>query len=299
MKSVLITGGTGFIGFPLVTALSVAGYQVIVLTRDLAKARIKLPAEVNVISSLDALTTLPDIVVNLAGEPLAARRWSAETKAYIRDSRIGFTDRLFDFFERKGKFPARIINGSAIGYYGNCGSRLLDEGMPAGTDFAARLCEDWEVSARQFEQRGSSLCVLRIGIVLGANGGALKQMLPAFRMGVGGPMGGGEQYMSWIHIDDMVRLILFVIDHPVIVGPVNAVSSQSVTNRDFSRILADVLRRPAFFPMPAFVLRLLFGEMADTVLLASQRVLPSRAVGSGFDFRYPDLKDTFENLLRK
>lgn len=299
MKSVLVTGGTGFIGLPLVEALRGHGYQVTVLTRDTEMARWKLPEGVNIVATLDALGAIPDVLVNLAGEPLAARRWSAETKAFIRDSRIGFTNRLFDFFERKGQFPARIINGSAIGFYGNCSDRLLDEGMPVGTDFAAQLCRDWELSAKQFEQRGSSLCVLRIGIVLGMNGGALKQMLPAFRLGGGGPMGSGEQYMSWIHIDDMVRLILFVMDQPVITGPVNAVSPQAVINRDFSQILAGVLRRPALFPMPVFVLRLLFGEMADTVLLASQRVLPSRALVSGFEFRYPDLKDAFENLLIK
>ncbi len=299
MKSVLVTGGTGFIGVPLVEALSAGNYQVTVLTRDPAVARKRLPEEVNVIATLDALDCIPDVLVNLAGEPLAARRWSIEAKAFIRDSRIGFTGKLFDFFERKGKFPTRVINGSAIGYYGSCGGQLLDERKPAGNDFAAQLCRDWESSAKQFEQRGSSLCVLRIGIVLGVNGGALKQMLPAFRLGLGGPMGCGEQYMSWIHIDDMVRLILFVIDHPVITGPVNAVSSQSVTNREFSHILAGVLHRPALFPMPAFVLRLLFGEIADAVLLASQRVLPAQALGGGFEFRYPYLKDTFEELLIK
>ncbi|WP_039912029.1 TIGR01777 family oxidoreductase [Cellvibrio mixtus] len=299
MKSVLVTGGTGFIGVPLVKALSAGNHQVTVLTRDPSAARRQLSGAVNVIATLDALNCIPDVVVNLAGEPLAARRWSAETKAFIWDSRIGFTDKLFDFFERKGKFPARIINGSAIGYYGNCGDQMLDERKPAGTDFAAQLCRDWELSAKQFEQRGSSLCVLRIGIVLGTNGGALKQILPAFRLGLGGPMGSGKQYMSWIHIDDMVRLILFVIDHPVVTGPVNAVSTEPVTNFEFSRILASVLRRPALLPMPAFVLRLLFGEIADVILLASQRVLPTQALGGGFEFRYPDLKDAFEDLLIK
>lgn len=297
MKTVLVTGGTGFIGIPLVKALMASGYRVTVLTRSPERARQKLPDEAGVITELKALDAIPDVMVNLAGEPLAARRWSVETKAFIRDSRIGFTNKLFDFFERKGKFPARVISGSAIGYYGNCGDLLLDEQEPAGTDFAAQLCLDWELSARQFEQRGSSLCVLRTGIVLGINGGALKQMLPAFRWAMGGPMGSGEQYMSWIHIDDMVRLILFVIDHPVITGPINAVSPQSVINRDFSHILAGVLRRPALLPMPALVLRLLFGEMADTVLLASQRVLPRRAIDGGFEFHYPDLKGALDNLL--
>lgn len=299
MKSVLVTGGTGFIGCPLGQALMAAGYQVTVLTRDPVKARARLPEGVGIVADLDNLGTLPDVLVNLAGEPLASRRWSPASKAIIRDSRIGFTDRLFAFFDKHQVFPTRVINGSAIGYYGNCGDRLIDERKPAGIDFAAQLCSDWESAAKQFERRGSSLCVLRTGIVLGTEGGALKQMLPAFRLGLGGPMGSGEQYMSWIHIADMVRLIVFLIDHPVITGPVNAVSSQSVTNRDFARILAKVLRRPAFFRMPGFMLRLLFGEMADILLLASQRVLPTQAFGSGFEFHYPQLEGALENLLGK
>lgn len=299
MRSVLVTGGTGFIGSALVRALVGRGDSVVVLTRNPARARALFPDRVNLVSVPEELSAIPDVLVNLAGEPLAGKRWSSASKIVFRDSRIGTTQALFTFFDVRGVFPARVINGSAIGYYGDCGDMLIDERAPVGADFAARLCRDWELSARQFEQQGSSLCLLRTGIVLGAHGGALKQMLPAFRPGLGGPMGGGGQFMSWIHIDDMVRLILFLIDHPAITGPVNAVSTQPVTNNDFSLALASALHRPAFLRMPGFVLRILFGEMADTLLLASQRVLPGQALGNGFEFLYPELDTAFENLLKK
>lgn len=299
MKSVLVTGGSGFIGGHLVGALVAAGYQVTVLTRNMQKTVAKLPGAVRVISSLDSLDAVPDVLVNLAGEPLAARRWSPELKLLIRSSRIGFTDALFAFFEQRGEFPGRVISGSAIGYYGDCGDKLIDERKPAGTDFAAQLCKGWELSARQFERRGSSLCLVRTGIVLGGEGGALRQMLPAFRMGLGGPMGSGEQYMSWIHIDDMVGLILFLINHPVVTGPVNAVAPHPVTNNQFAFALAQTLHRPAWFAVPTLVLKLLFGEMASTLLLASQRVLPTQALGCGFEFRYPQLGDALKNVFAK
>ncbi len=300
MKSILITGGTGFIGRALVGLLIERGYRVFVLTRDLMLAAGSLPAGVSLIDNLEMLNgSIPDVLVNLAGEPLAGRRWSSTSKQLFRASRIDFTTKLFAFFAAQGVYPGRVISGSAIGYYGNCGDRLVDEREAAGNDFAAELCRDWELAAKQFEIAGSSLCVLRTGIVLGAEGGALKQMLPAFRAGLGGPMGSGEQFMSWIHLDDMVRLILFLIERPAIVGPINAVSSQSVTNLDFAVALANVVHRPALLRIPAFVLMLMFGEMAKILLLPSQRVLPTRALASGFEFRYPQLAGALENLLKK
>ncbi len=300
MKSILITGGTGFIGRALVGLLIERGYRVCVLTRDPGKAAGNLPAGVSLIDNLEMLNgSVPDVLVNLAGEPLAGRRWSFASKQLFRSSRVEFTNKLFAFFAGPGVYPARVISGSAIGYYGNCGDRLVDEREAAGSDFAAELCRDWELAAKQFETAGSSLCLLRTGIVLGAKGGALKQMLPAFRTGLGGPMGNGRQFMSWIHLNDMVRLILFLIERSAIVGPINAVSSQSVTNRDFSVALANVVHRPALIRMPAFVLMLMFGEMAKTLLLSSQRVLPTRALANGFEFRYPQLAGALENLLKK
>lgn len=301
MNSILITGGTGFIGRPLVQLLVASGYEVSVLTRNPVSAKARLPDPVRLIDNLDALPrdkAIPDVLVNLAGEPLAASRWTVRSKALFRASRIDFTDNIFSYFERRGVFPSRVISGSAIGYYGDCGDRLVDERESVGAGFAAQLCADWELSARQFESRGASLCVLRTGIVLGGDGGALGQMLPSFRLGLGGSLGDGKQYMSWIHITDMVRLILFLATHPAITGPVNAVSPQPVSNGDFSRTLAKVLRRPAFLGVPAFMLRFLFGEMAGSLLLASQRVLPTRALNNGFEFTYPQLEGTLANLLQ-
>ncbi|QEY14627.1 TIGR01777 family protein [Cellvibrio sp. KY-GH-1] len=300
MKSILITGGTGFIGRALVGLLIERGYQVCVLTRDPGKAERNLPAGVSLIDNLGALNgSVPDVLVNLAGEPLAGRRWSSASKQLFRESRVEFTNKLFAFFAGRGDYPARVISGSAIGYYGNCGDRLIDEREASGGDFAAELCRDWELAAKQFEAVGSSLCLLRTGIVLGPEGGALKQMLPAFKFGLGGPMGSGGQFMSWIHLHDMVRLILFLIERPAIVGPINAVSSQSITNRDFSVTLAGAVRRPALIRVPAFVLMLMLGEMAKTLLLSSQRVLPTRALASGFEFRYPQLAGALEEMLKK
>lgn len=300
MKSIMITGGTGFIGRALIGLLIERGYEICVLTRNLTLAAKILPVGVSLIDNLNMLKGhLPEVLVNLAGEPLAGRRWSPESKQLFRLSRIGFTNELFAFFAGQGVYPARVISGSAIGYYGNCDDRLVDEREPAGRDFAAELCRDWELVAKQFEHVGSGLCLLRTGIVLGAGGGALKQMLPAFRAGLGGPMGSGEQFMSWIHIEDMARLILFLIERPAIVGPINAVSSQSVTNRDFAATLANILRRPALIRIPSFALRLMFGEMAETLLLSSQRILPTRALASGFEFHYPQLSGALENLLKK
>ncbi len=302
MKSILVTGGTGFIGCFLVRELIDNGYRVCVLTRNTVLARAIVPDVVSLIDNLNQLRELgfvPDVLVNLAGEPLAGRRWTVASKSLFRSSRIGLTNSLFAYFERQGIYPSRVISGSAIGYYGDCGDRLIDERQAVGTDFSAELCRDWELSAKQFEQAGSSLCLLRTGIVLGVNGGALKQMLPAFKLGLGGIMGSGEQFMSWIHHKDMVRLILFLIEHPAVVGPINAVSSQSVTNRDFVVALAKVLRRPALIRMPAFALKLIFGEMTDALLLSSQRVLPTRALACGFEFNYPQLSAALENLLKK
>lgn len=302
MRSILVTGGTGFIGRALVGALVECGYQVHVLTRNIVMAKDYLPDVVRVIDNLDVLKggeLIPDVLVNLAGEPLAGKRWSPASKLLFRSSRVEFTNKLFAFFNAQAIYPARVISGSAIGYYGNCNDRLIDEREAAGADFAAELCRDWELAAKQFELAGSSLSLLRTGIVLGANGGALRQMLPAFRLGLGGPMGNGKQFMSWIHINDMVRLILFLIEHPLVVGPINAVSSQSVTNRDFSISLAKVLHRPALVQIPSFALKFLFGEMAEALLLSSQRVLPTRALASGFEFHYPQLAGALENLLKK
>jgi len=297
---ILVTGATGFIGQPLCECLREAGYQVWVLSRDPVRAQKILGVDVCVIQHLSQVHGQSfDAVINLAGEPLAKRRWSPTVKDAIKKSRIGLTEELFAFFKQEGHFPKVLISGSAIGIYGNSGDKLLAEGVAVGDDFAAHLCRDWEAAAYLFENYQMRVCTLRTGIVLDANGGALKQMLPAFRMGLGGRLGDGSHYMSWIHRKDLIRLILFCLSHSEISGAVNAVAPSPVTNQEFTLTLSSVLRRPAIFPMPRFVLRLLFGEIADALLLSSQRVLPERILASGFTFDYPSLNDALAVILKK
>ncbi len=297
---VLLTGATGFIGQPLCESLREASYEIWALTRDSTRAKKLLGADVCLIQNLaQAQGQSFDAVINLAGEPLAKRRWSPTVKDAIRKSRIGLTEELFTFFKQEGHFPKVLISGSAIGIYGNSGDELLTEGAAVGDDFAAHLCRDWEAAAYQFENHQTRVCALRTGIVLDANGGALKQMLPAFQMGLGGRLGDGSHYMSWIHRRDLIRLILFCLSQNEISGAVNAVAPGPVTNQEFTVILSSILRRPAIFPMPRFVLRLLFGEVADALLLSSQRVVPERILASGFAFNYSTLNEALTEILRK
>lgn len=298
--NILITGGTGFIGRHLCDYLLGQGYQLWVLSRNPIAASKLLGERVNVVGSLDELASIDfTALINLAGESLASARWSNKSKQKFRASRIDFTHNLFDFFARVGHFPKVLLNASAVGFYGNCGDRLVDERESAGNDFAAQLCCDWEAAARRFEANGVRVCRMRIGIVLEADGGALKQMLPAFRLGLGGRMGAGKHYMPWIHRHDLLRLILFLLQQESASGVINAVASESVTNRQFTVLLAQCLHRPALLPMSASVLRLLFGEMADALLLSSQRVVPAAAQSLGFKFEYPHLQQAFTAIFKK
>jgi uncharacterized protein (TIGR01777 family) len=299
LGNILITGGTGFIGRHLCDYLLEQGYQLWVLSRNPVAARNLLNAKVNVVESLDELIAIDfTALINLAGESLAAARWSERSKQKFRASRVDFTHSLFVFFVRVGRFPKVLLNASAVGFYGNCGDRLVDEREHAGNDFAAQLCCDWEAAARCFETHDVRVCRIRIGIVLESDGGALKQMLPAFRLGLGGRIGVGEHYMPWIHRHDLLRLMLFLLQHEWVSGAINAVALESVTNRQFTALLAKCLHRPALLPMPAFVLRLLFGEMADTLLLSSQRVVPTVALSAGFKFEYSHLQQAFTAILK-
>ena len=298
--NILITGGTGFIGRHLCDYLLEQGYQLWVLSRNLVAARNLLNAKVNVVGSLDELATIDfTALINLAGGSLASARWNDKTKQKFRASRVDFTHSLFDFFARIGRFPKVLLNASAVGFYGNCGDRLVDERESAGNDFAAQLCCDWEAAARRFETNGVRVCRVRFGIVLEQDGGALKQMLPAFRLGLGGRMGAGEHYMPWIHRHDLLRLMLFLLQHECVSGAINAVAPESVTNRQFTTLLAECLHRPALFRMPEFVLRLFFGEMAGALLLSSQRVVPTAAQSLGFKFEYSYLQQAFTAILKK
>jgi uncharacterized protein len=275
---IAITGSGGFLGRAVAARLAADGHIVnAVSTRG---ARVELPAS--------------DAVIHLAGEPIA-QRWSAETKRRIRDSRVAGTLRLVEAIVRLGRTPGVLLAASAVGYYGSRGDEVLTEDSTAGGDFLAEVCAGWEQATAGAAQVGARVVNLRIGMVLG-QGGALSKMLPAFRLGAGGRLGSGRQWMSWIHLDDLVELIAFALHNPALTGPINATAANPVRNSEFTSTLAAVLHRPAFAVAPAFALRLMLGEMAS-VLLSSQRALPRAAQAAGFEFRYPDLGQALSAIL--
>lgn len=293
---VLITGGTGFIGTALCSRLLLAGHALTVLTRDPERARGRLPG-VRAIAALDEARDV-EAVVNLAGEPLADGRWTPARKRAFRESRIGTTQRLVAWMARQPLRPRVLVSGSAIGYYGPRGDQALDESAAPGDDFSAQLCRDWETEAMQAEVLDVRTCRLRTGIVLGTEGGALAKMLPPFRLGAGGRMGDGRQWMSWIHRDDLVGIIAWLLDNERTGGAYNGTAPAPLRNADFARTLGKALHRPALLPTPALALKLAFGEMAE-LLLTGQRVLPAHALADGFDFRFPTLEAALDDLLRR
>ena len=278
--NIAISGASGFIGRNLLMRLAKAGHSVHALNRH------EPPAE-----GLGEA----DVVIHLAGEPLA-QRWTAEAKRRIRESRVAGTRNLVEALAGLPRRPEALICASAIGYYGSRGDEILTESSAPGSGFLPELCVAWETEAQAAEAFGMRVVRVRTGLVLGAGGGALQRMLPPFRMGVGGRLGSGQQWMSWIHLEDLAALFQFAVESQVR-GPLNAVAPNPVTNSEFTRELARTLRRPAVFPVPEFALRLLFGEMAD-VLLASQRVAPGAAEAAGFRFHFPQLASALEGLLR-
>ncbi len=300
----VITGGTGFIGQALCDRLLKLRHAVTVLTRDPARARRTLPAAAAALAWTSASGASPgllevleqaDAVINLAGEPVAAGRWTASRKAAIRESRIGTTAALVSAMSRATHKPAVFVSASAIGYYGPRDDEVLTEEAGSGTGFLAELCRDWETAASTAQPLGIRVVLPRIGIVLGP-GGALARMLPAFRLGLGGPIGRGTQWMSWIHRTDLIELVLAFLSRDIR-GPVNAAAPHPVTNADFSRALGRALRRPAVLRVPAWALKAALGQMADELLLTGQRVLPQRAQAMGFRFRYPLLDEALHDLL--
>lgn len=292
---VLVTGGSGFIGRALTRHLQELGHEVTVLTRDPGTTAAILPGA-SLVDRLDAVGVI-DAVVNLAGEPLADGRWSEARKREFRSSRIGTTQALVEWMRAAGESrPGVLVSGSAIGYYGPAGDTPLDESDPPGDDFPATLCRDWERAAADAEPLGVRTCMVRTGIVLHPHGGALARMLLPFRLGAGGPMGDGQQWMSWITRDDLVRLITWLLLTPATNGAYNATAPGPVRNEEFAAILAAALHRPALLRTPAPVLRLVFGEMAD-LLLTGQRVLPRRALDAGFDFLHLRLDQALHDLL--
>jgi uncharacterized protein (TIGR01777 family) len=238
-----------------------------------------------------------DAVVHLAGESIASGRWTAEKKARIRNSRVQGTQVLCEAFGQLARPPQVLVSASAIGYYGDRGTTVLREESRPGSDFLAEVCRAWEAATAPAVQRGIRVVLLRFGVVLSANGGALAKMLLPFKLGLGGVIGSGQQYMSWIALDDVIGAIQHALSTESLHGPANAVAPHPVTNREFTKTLGRVLRRPTLVPLPAFAARLAFGEMADALLLASQRVEPGRLLQSGYVFRYPELENALRHLL--
>ena len=295
-KRALVTGATGMIGRALVHALGEA--ETVVVGRDRDRLARAFPRAKSVAwdgnSALDASALDGvDVVYHLAGEPVGEGRWSEEKKRRIAESRVNGTRGIVDAMAAAELRPRVLVCASAVGYYGSRGDELLDEESAQGEGFLAGVCGRWENEAAKARASGARVALVRIGVVFAREGGALGKMLPIFRTGLAGPLGDGKQWMPWLHRDDAVGLLRFAADTPEIDGPMNACAPAPVTNNDFTRTLAHVLHRPAFFRAPAAALRVLFGEMA-AVVLASQRVTPARALAAGYAFRF----DTLEGALR-
>jgi uncharacterized protein (TIGR01777 family) len=238
-----------------------------------------------------------DVVINLAGSPIADGRWTPQVKDLLRKSREGTTTAIVTTLAKLKTRPVLLINASAVGYYGPRGDEELTEEAPSGDGFLASLCREWESAARAAERLGVRVVMPRIGMVLGKDGGALTKMLPIYRLGLGGPLGHGRQWVSWIHHDDLVELLMFLMNNAAS-GPVNATAPHPVTNSDFSTNLGQALGKPAFLRTPGFAMKLVFGDMADELLLTGQRVFPRRAQSLGFHFRFPFIAGALNDLLR-
>jgi uncharacterized protein (TIGR01777 family) len=294
---VLITGGSGFIGQALCPVLLARGWQVSVVSRDLQAAAEVLPQGVRLLADIEGAGGA-DAVVNLAGAPLAGQRWTERYKQLLRESRLRTTEALLAWMQGLTVRPAVLVSGSAIGYYGPRDDTPLTETDPPGDDFGAHLAADWEAAAWPARQLGMRTACLRTGVVLDGGGGALQQLLTPYRLGLGGPIGSGAQWFSWIHREDLVRLIVWLIEQDTLDGPVNATAPEPVRQRDFAAALGRALHRPTVLPTPGFALKAAFGEMGQ-MLIDGQRVIPARAQGQGFQFLYPTLDDALARSLER
>ncbi len=293
---IVIAGGTGFLGRALARQLESRGDRVVVLTRTArAAGQVAWNPTEQAGAWVDAVASA-DVVVNLAGEPVDAGRWTPERKRALIDSRVGTTAALVERLAQRGS-SAALINASAIGFYGAHADEPLDESAGPGDDFLARLCVEWEATARRAEA-SRRVVLLRTGLVLDRHDGALPRMALPFQLFAGGPLGSGRQYWSWIHRDDWVGLVVRAIDADTVRGPLNLSAPTPVTNREFARTLGRVLHRPGFMPAPAVALRLALGEMADAMILNGQRVLPAQALRAGYAFRWPQLEPALRDLYR-
>jgi uncharacterized protein (TIGR01777 family) len=296
--TILLTGASGMLGTAIGSVLSRRGVRLLTLVRrepkgpdelrwDPATARLDEPER---LEGLDA-------AVHLSGASVASRRWTESYKCEMTQSRVASTRFLSERLAALRQPPSVLVKASAVGFYGDRGDEVLDEDSAAGTGYFPELCAAWEAAARQAADAGIRVVHLRFGVVLGPKGGAMDRLRPLFRLGLGGRLGSGRQWMSWISEEDAVAAALFTLENPILSGPVNVVAPQPVTNADFTRELARAVHRPAVLPAPAFALRLAFGEMADEALLASTRALPKRLTQAGFVFTHPTLPEAFATVL--
>jgi len=305
---VLISGSTGLVGTALLDALRQQGHNLARLvrpsTRNRPAGRATSPVALNlawdpVAGTLDAAASGADAIVHLAGASIAGGRWTASRKRLLRDSRIAATRHLVDALAKLPQPPKVFVAASAVGFYGDRGDEELTESSAAGQDFLAQLCRDWEAESGRAAAFGGRVVLLRFGIILAKHGGALPQIALPFRLGVGGRIGSGRQWMSWLALADAVGIIGYALRTSALSGPVNAVAPQPSRNADFSAALGRVLHRPALFPTPSFVLRLALGEMADALLLSSQRVLPEKLQRLGYPFVHQALEPALQSVLRR
>jgi uncharacterized protein (TIGR01777 family) len=297
---ILITGSTGLIGSALVPALTRDGHEIIRLVRsrerDMADAIYWRPSAGEI--DREYLEGF-DAVIHLAGKNLSAGRWNKKLKKQIYDSRTNGTRLLADTLANLVEKPSVLISANAVGYYGDRGDDILTENDPPGEGFLPDVCKAWQDGLQPAKKAGIRTVVLRIAPVISARGGALAKMLPVFKLGLGGKLGSGRQYMSWVALDDITEIVRLALEDSSLQGPINATSPHPVTNYEFTKTLGRVLHRPTIFPVPAFALRLLFGQLADEGLLASQRVHPAKLLDHGYEFRYPNLGEALRSTLEK
>lgn len=296
---ILLTGGTGLIGRALCRYWQAQGHQLSVWTRQPDKVAALCGPQVRAIKALQELDQTPvDAVINLAGAPIADRPWSHKRKALLWSSRIALTETLLAWLESREHKPSVLVSGSAVGWYGDGGERELSEDSPpVNEDFASQLCIAWEETAQRAEAMGVRVVLVRTGLVLSPEGGFLSRLLLPFKLGLGGPIGKGRQWMPWIHIDDQIALIDFLVHQPGARGPYNACAPKPVRNREFAKSLGRVLHRPALIPLPAFFLRLALGELS-LLLLGGQRAVPARLLEAGFTFQFTDLPAALDQCVR-
>jgi hypothetical protein len=298
---VFITGATGFIGRELTARLRAAGHQVTAWVRDERKARGLLGPEVGLVSApvgLREANAKTDAVINLAGEPVSAGRWTASRKQAIVDSRVKLTSAIASAIAHSPSRPAVFISASAVGYYGDRGDEIVEDDAPPGNDFLANACRSWEAAALEAAKSGVRVFIPRIGIVLGADGGALASMVMPFRVGMGGPLGSGRQYVPWIHLDDQLAVVSAALEDQRMSGPMISAAPNPVTSRELAKAIGATLHRASFMPVPTIALRILLGEAAAMVL-TGQRVHPRRLEQSGFTWRYPRIAVALTNLLSR